>query len=243
MLAEFFSDTFARRTNRLTLIDPRIKMVFTLAAILFAVTARSWLMPLTITLLALLVLTGLRVPLKILTGRLSAPLGIAGTVFFVKFFFFGQTLPEAALAMLKVTASTSLVLFLSMTTSLDKLLAAASWFRMPREWIEVCLLTYRYIFVLLEDATAVLNAQKVRLGYAHLRSALRSVGTLSGAIIIRAYDQSIATYHAMMLRGYTGRMHPNELEKRAGLENALDAGIFASVLVLLVVLNQWGPRS
>lgn len=242
MITEFFSDAFARRINRLTRIDPRIKMIFILAAVLFVIPARSWLVPFAATFLALLVLTGLQIPFKVLVLRLSAPLSIAGTVFFVKFFFFHQSLPEAVLSMLRVTASTSLVLFLSMTTSLDRLLAAASWFRAPREWIEICLLAYRYIFVLLEDAIAVLDAQKVRLGYARFTSALRSVGTLSGAIIIRAYDQSIATHQSMMLRGYEGKIPMGLLERKIKSSDVMDIGIFSAVLVLLAVLNQWGPQ-
>src|SRR3989338_200386 len=199
---EIFADIFARRENALTRIDARVKLVFTAASIFIVLSSSTPMAPFIAALLTVTVLSLLKIPLKIIALRLAAPLGIAVTLFLIKVFY--REFNGGLLMMSKIIGSTSLVVFLSMTTAVDKLLAACRWFKVPSLWIEICLVTYRYIFVLLEDAVTVYDAQRLRLGYSTPAKAVRSLGVLAGAIIIRAYDQSIATYEAMMMRGYKG---------------------------------------
>ena len=68
------------------------------------------------------------------------------------------------------------------------------------------MLAYRYIFVLLEDAMVIYNAQKNRLGYSSVRRGLNSFGTLSGSLVLKAFDHSQNTTVAMVQRGYDGNM-------------------------------------
>ena len=66
------------------------------------------------------------------------------------------------------------------------------------------MLTYRYIFVLLEHAAEVSAAQRVRLGYTHPARSMASIGTLGGTVLLRSIDQAVRTHDAMTARGYTG---------------------------------------
>lgn len=234
---EIFSDHFARRENLLTRLDARIKTIFVVVAILTVVSAAAPYAPLIVILLSLASLFTIRIPFKIICSRLAAPFGIAVTIIFIKIFFYREGFRDGFLMMSKIIGSTSLVLFLSMTTSVDKLLAASRWFKVPGTWVEICLLAYRYIFVLMEDAVTVFDAQRIRLGYIGLPRALRSIGTLAGTIIIRAYDQSIATYEAMMLRGYKGHAEILSTEDRLMLKDAVAAFVFIAILASLLILN------
>jgi cobalt/nickel transport system permease protein len=65
---------------------------------------------------------------------------------------------------------------------------------------------YRYIFVIFEDAQVIYNAQKNRLGYSGLRRGLNSFGTLTGSLVLKAFDRSHAITVAMIQRGYDGDM-------------------------------------
>lgn len=65
---------------------------------------------------------------------------------------------------------------------------------------------YRYIFVILEDAQVIYNAQRNRLGYAGLRRGLGSFGTLTGSLVLKAFDRSHAITISMIQRGYDGDM-------------------------------------
>jgi cobalt/nickel transport system permease protein len=255
MLNEIFSDCFAHKDNFLTRIDPRIKMVFVgLTIILILISTKGLIAAVTLV-LSLSFLLGAKVPFQLILHRLLGPLGIASVILFTQIFFHGTTpileydffgfhlvgywegLIRGFLIIWKVLGTVSLIIFLSMTTPVNKLLRAARWFKIPYTWIEIALLTYRYIFVLLEDVITIRNAQKVRLGYSNLRKSLKSLGELAGLAVIRAYDQSILTYEAMVLRGYTPNRQNITYQEKFKTKDSLAAFLFAALLFLLLVLN------
>ena len=206
MLTEIFSDYFAHRKNLLTNIDARIKLVFIAIMIVINLTAKQILIPVTIALSIFFILLFLKVPLKIILLRLVCSLGIALVLLLIQVFFYGaEGFYRGIFIMSRILAAVSLILLLSMTTPVNKLFKALGWFKVPLVWIEVGLFTYRYIFVLLEDALTIKDAQKVRLGYSNYNLTKTSLGVLGGSIFIRAYDQAMNTFQAMLLRGYGGK--------------------------------------
>ena len=62
---------------------------------------------------------------------------------------------------------------------------------------------------------------------------LRSLGVLAGTIVIKAYDQSIATYEAMTLRGY--KSANNDLVPMEKLKTADVFAVFIFGLILIVL--------
>ncbi len=255
MLNEVFSDCFAQRKNYLTEVDARAKMLFVAAAIVIILFSQYLYVPLIVFFLSLTFLLGIRIPAKIILLRLVTPLGTAGVILLIQIFFYGTTplvklnlwgfhlvgykegLLRGFLIMGKVLGTVSLVIFLSMTTPVNKLLSAARWFKVPNTWVEIAMFSYRYIFVLLEDAITVRDAQKVRLGYNSLARSLRSFGELMGATVIRAYDHSVAVYEAMMLRGYNGTARNIVWEEKFGAKDAIATTVFFIILVSLLVLT------
>lgn len=255
MLNEVFSDCFAQKKNYLTEIDSRIKMLFVTAAIIITILSRYPCVSLIVFSSSLTLLLSIRIPVRVILIRLVTPLVIAGTIFFIQVFFYGETpivkfnlwgvhftgykegLLRGALIISKVLGTVSLVIFLSMTTPVNKLFLAARWFKVPVTWIEVSMLSYRYIFVLLEDAITVRDAQKVRLGYNGLARSLKSLGELTGIAVIRSYDRSVAAYEAMMLRGYDGNIRNIVCVKKFGIKDVTAIIVFLIFLGLLLVLN------
>ncbi len=255
MLNEIFSDSFAHRKNYLTEVDARTKMLFVALAIIIIVSSWNFYVPLIAFFLSLALLLGIRIPLRIILLRLANPLSIAVVLFLIHIFFYGITpiveldiggwhlvgykegLLRGFLIMGKVIATVSLVIFLSMTTPVNKLLNAARWFKVPHTWVEIAMLSYRYIFVLLEDAITVRDAQKVRLGYSSLARSLKSLGELVGATVIRAYDRSVAAYEAMMLRGYNGTIQSTVWEEKFSIKDTITAVVFIVILASLLALN------
>jgi cobalt/nickel transport system permease protein len=106
----------------------------------------------------------------------------------------------------RVLASVSVLLLLSMVTPAHRLFHASRWLGMPKAWLEIALLMYRYIFVLLDLVADMMVAQKVRLGYSSVRKAWTSAGIVGGTVIVRSMDQAVRTHEAMMVRGYTGEL-------------------------------------
>jgi cobalt/nickel transport system permease protein len=106
----------------------------------------------------------------------------------------------------RIGGAVSLVTLLGFSNSFTDLMAALAWLRAPRGFIEVSLFAWRYLFVLSADAQVVYAAQKNRLGYAGLLRGMRSFGTLAGALVIKAFDNSQTVTCAMVQRGYDGTM-------------------------------------
>ncbi len=186
---------------------------------------------------SLVFLLGIKIPPNIILFRLAAPLSITGVIFLIQVFFYGMPPMLGFLIVGKVIGAVSLVIFLSMTTPVNKLLNSARWFKVSNTWIEVAMFSYRYIFVLLEDAITIRNAQKVRLGYSSLARSLRSFGELMGLTVIRAYDRSIAIYESMMLRGYNGITRNIVREEKFRIKDVIAVIIFIVILTLLLVLS------
>lgn len=112
-----------------------------------------------------------------------------------------EGLERGMLVFARVFAGASLVLFLSMTTPVTDLLAAARRLRISPLFLELTGLVYRYTFVLAEEAISVMSAQKMRLGYRTFMSGLGSFGILSGKVFIRSYDRAERVTTAMRSRG------------------------------------------
>jgi cobalt/nickel transport system permease protein len=166
----------------------------------------------------------MRVPLQVLAIRFFEPLVVAGVLLVLKFFFSGREilfsinvfdlslngywdgLLEGLMISSRIMGAVSLLVLIGLVTPFTEFMAGLSWLRIPRQFVELLMLAYRYIFVLLEEALVIYNAQKNRLGYSGFRRGLVSFGTLSGELTLRAFDHSEKTALAMTQRGYTGEM-------------------------------------
>ena len=227
---DVFSDVYARKENLVTGIEARTKIVFTIIALVINLLSPTIYTPIAIAIFCLITLAAIGIPPKLLTLRLTMPLAMAAVVLITQIFFYGTTplftipfwgfhvvgyeegLAHGFLIMCRVIGGVSLILFLSMSTPANKLLMAARWFRLPKVFIELTLLIYRYIFVLIEEAISIKDAQRVRLGYRNWQQSMKSISVLGGSLILRAYDRAERVFEAMTARGYTGTMTINYTE-------------------------------
>jgi cobalt/nickel transport system permease protein len=106
----------------------------------------------------------------------------------------------------RICGAVSITALLVFSTTFTDLMAALAWLKVPRGFIEVALFAWRYLFTLFDDAQVVYAAQKNRLGYAGFMRGMRSFGTLAGALVIKAFDNSQTVTCAMVQRGYDGTM-------------------------------------
>jgi cobalt/nickel transport system permease protein len=106
----------------------------------------------------------------------------------------------------RICGAVTLVAALGFATPFTELLAALAWLRVPRSFIEVTLFAWRYLFVLADDAQVIHAAQRNRLGYVGVSRSFRSLGTLTGALVIKAFDSSQTMTVAMAQRGYDGTL-------------------------------------
>ena len=136
-------------------------------------------------------------------GHIVIPLG---TWFGSSVGLTAQGLTAAALIVMRVATSTSLVVLLTITTPWPRLLAALRALFVPRAFVLVLGLAYRYLFHLLSSITEMYEARKARAPRDHDVARGRAfVAATAGAAFGKAHALSEDVYLAMVARGYTGQ--------------------------------------
>lgn len=113
--------------------------------------------------------------------------------------------PAAELTARAVASLLCLLLFAA-TTPLADLLPRLARLGVPPAITEVATLIYRMLFLLLESARAVRDAQAGRLGFRTWSTTYRSVTGQAGSIFVRAFDRARRLEHGLASRGYDGEL-------------------------------------
>lgn len=205
---ELFSDYFAHRKNRFTAESALVTVLFALTALVLVLTSDGVRFHLFIFALFFAFCAAMRIPLRIYGLRLALPLCSA-----LLFYLYGTGAGYAGLPGLAVRplvivsrllAAFSIFLFVGFAVPLEKLALTLRTVGVPATLVELLLCSYRYIFVLIDRALIVRDAQMIRGGYAGMRRGVASLGVLSAMILERGMDQAVRTAEAMRMRGYDG---------------------------------------
>jgi len=249
------SERIAQRENCLTGMDVRVKLLMGVLTISLVMLSKIYVFPLLVFVLANITMGSVGVRYKDVKRRLLAPFSVVfflilvqpfmtdGRVLF-KISFFDLFVLKASLeGMLrglliggKVLSSVSVLLCIIYTTTLHKVIMAASSLNVPSTLIDLSLLMYRYIFLFIDESIKVFQAQKLRFGYATFKNGLRSSAVLSGLVFVRAFDQASLIEQAMRLRLYRGSFTPLKLEPMSFYDTLLPG--FIACLLILIFLGQ-----
>ncbi|HEX8080146.1 MAG TPA: cobalt ECF transporter T component CbiQ [Jatrophihabitans sp.] len=223
-----FSDETSSRPGLLQRLEPRVKLLGLLALVVTAAFLRS--IPALLALYALtLVLAALsRLPLRffllrvwlfvpIFSGIVLIPATLSvvteGDVVWTLWHWHGkahgftsQGLTSAALVLSRVTTSVSLVVLLTLSTPWTRLLASLRALGVPRMFILIIGMAYRYLFLLLASVTDMYQARASRTigSEKHDRKARAFVAASAGALFGRTMAMSEEVHQAMTARGYRG---------------------------------------
>lgn len=157
----------------------------------------------------------------------------------------GESLHQFGQVFLQCLAAVSCLYFLSATTPMTELFTALRRLHLPAFLVEMMELVYRYIFVLMESASQIRNAQECRLGYGSLKTSFYSMGQLVSNLFLRAYRQADCTYTAMESRGYTDEVRTLGLAyETTGWQKGLAVGysvlLTGAVLFCRIGGSVWG---
>jgi cobalt/nickel transport system permease protein len=245
-----FSSDLASEDGLLQRADPRVKVVSAFALLVVAALVRhvSVLVGIYGSTLALASVS--RVPVRALltrvwcfvplfTGVVALPAALnlvtpghvvvpLGTWFGTSVGLTSQGLTAAALIVMRVATSISLVVLVMITTPWPRLPAALRALFVPREFVLVLGLAYRYLFHLLSSITEMYEARKARAPRDQNVARGRAfVAATAGAAFGKAHALSEDVYLAMVARGYTGQATAID---RSRLRRA-DARLFVAVAV------------
>jgi len=239
-------------------IDARVKLAFTLAFIIFLSLTPSGAWPAYILFLTLALSIALlsRVSIGLIQKRalLALPFALAtlpliftGPPPRVDLPFF-QTLgiaysPEGLVRFVSITLkswiSLQAALLLSATTHISDLLTAFQQLRIPKLFVAIIGLMWRYLFLISDEVTRMLRARSSRSaivpgsrGGGNVFWRAKVTGGMAGSIFLRSIERSDRVYSAMLSRGYTGVLPASESQPIA--KN--DRGYLILGLFLLMLL-------
>jgi cobalt/nickel transport system permease protein len=117
-----------------------------------------------------------------------------------------QGLTAAGLIVSRVAVSISLVMLLTLTTPWNRLLAALRALAIPRMFVLVLAMAYRYVFHLLDAVADMHLARKARTagGNGDVASGRRFVAASAGALFGRSHALADEVHLAMLARGWSG---------------------------------------
>ena len=257
-----FLDPHRPLASPIHLLDARVKVVLTLAFIVTCSLTPTGTWPVYMVLMGILVsveiLSGLGVMYVLRRSALALPFVLAAfPVMFtteghsIAAFHIGATRWVATAEgvvrfvsiVIKSWLSVQAALMLAATTAFPALLVALRALHIPRLLVALFGLMWRYLFVLVDEATRLIRARASRSGQA-AGSGLRPGGTLgwrarvtggmAGNLLLRSFERSERIYAAMVSRGYDGEtrsLPPSPIAISAWA--TLAAGL--AVLFLLVV--------
>jgi len=258
-----FAEDVAAERGLLQRLDARVKVV-TLLGLLVAVSLVHQVWLLVLAYAATLVLAALsRLPLgffvkrvwlfvPIFTGIVVLPATLnlitdghivvpLGTWFGHEVGLTSQGLTAAGRIIIRVATSISLVVLLTLTTPWTKLLAALRALFVPRMFILVLGMAYRYLFHLLASVIDMYTARKARTAGADddIRSGRAFVAASAGALFGKSHALAEEVHMAMVSRGYTGRARTLSPFRIEAIDVAWTASAILAAAVLLGFDHGW----
>lgn len=107
---------------------------------------------------------------------------------------------------LRAWATVSVTLLFAFAAPVVQFIALLQRLRTRTALLELIRLTYRWIFLLDEACASIVGAQRNRLGYLDVPTALRSSGQAVAALLARTLSQSLRLERGLCARGYNGTL-------------------------------------
>lgn len=264
-----FLDPYISRQSPVHSLDPRIKLVLTLAFILTnaLVPPAAW--PVYILLFSLLlsveILSELGVSYILRRSALALPFILAAlpimftmpgavlTSFTIGPWSLSISQPGLARVIsvsLKSWLSVQAAIVLASSTPFPDLLIAMRALRVPRLLVAVFGLMWRYLFVLVDEALRLMRARAARSGESARPGSRKGgswawrgkvTGGMAGSLFLRGIERSDRIYMAMLSRGYDGEIRALPLPAIKPAQLALlFACLSIFVLLLAFAFLAWG---
>jgi cobalt/nickel transport system permease protein len=217
--------------------DPRWKLAALVPAIFAASALRSPTIVATAFTLSAILLLAARLPYKLVLARIAA-----FCVFLLPFLVILPILHgwpgfwSACVLAARALAIFILGLILVTTSPFSRTVQAAEAMGLPKLLSRLTLMSYRYIFVLADEFARLRVALRVR-GFrnrANLHS-YRTVGGVTGTLLVRGSDRAEKVSHAMRCRGFDGRLRSLTEWKTT----SADIFFFAGITVIAILLFAW----
>jgi cobalt ECF transporter T component CbiQ len=219
--AALADDSARSRTGLLQPIDPRVKVIGTLALIASVAATHSLLTIGAVFLIALALALASQISLRDLAQWVWTPvLFFTGCVALPAIFLTPgaavhpgwpvtqQGVRTAGFLVLRAETAVTLSTLLVLTTRWAHILKSLRVLRLPVVFVVILGMTYRYLFVILETALDMFESRKSRTVGALEPSDRRRLATATvGVLLSKSYHLSSDVHLAMQSRGYRGEVY------------------------------------
>jgi len=137
----------------------------------------------------------------------------------------------------KALAAVSCLYFLALSTPVFEVLMVLRRLKVPKLFVELMGLIYRFIFVLLDTANMIFISQNSRLGYSTIKASYNSLGKLISCLFISSYKRSQDIYTAMESRCYDGEINLIENSYKISYKNMLIM-IIIEIIAICISFNK-----
>jgi len=147
---------------------------------------------------------------------------------------------------IKSWLSVQAALMLIATTQVVDVFLALRAFRLPTVLVAVMAFAYRYLFVLIDEASRMLRARECRSAAHHGRRGGGSigwraavVGQMVGTLFLRSYERSERIYVAMLSRGYRGEVRTLDTQLLDSRDRGTLIGVLATLALIIYAALVW----
>jgi cobalt/nickel transport system permease protein len=205
-------------------LDGRIKLIFTILIILYAVYTTDFLVLLLLEIYLIMLLLFSKVSIGYFTKRVLMILPFGGFIAifqpFIKEGFVLYTLPLGlsityegvifgALLLMRLIVCLSAIVLLSSVTPLETIVNSMRKLGFPKEMSMILSMTVRYLFVFFDELDNIRKAQKSRSFDIWNKKTsyiwrLRQIGYTIMMLFLKSFEKGEHVYHSMLSRGYVG---------------------------------------
>jgi len=214
------SERTARQRGLLQFLDPRVRVIGLFSLVLAVTLSRKIAVILALLALGIVLALASRVSIKTLVVRVwlvvlgftgvialpaivttpGAPLATLGPLTVTQ-----QGVRAACLLILRVETAVTFTTLLILCTQWTQVLKALRAFRLPKEAIAMLAMTHRYVFLLVETASQMLQSRQSRTVGALSPGVQRSMAArTAGVLLSKSIALSDEVYLAMQSRGFRG---------------------------------------
>lgn len=242
-----FLDKYSHLGSPVHRLDPRVKILAALAAIVIITTepVSGRLVHLAFYSVIVLFVTGLsRIPARYLLKRMLilSPFILMAALFYplsflqireVPFTSDWKPLAEAGLSVfLKASLALLILIVLSSTEKFHRLLRALRRLKIPSIVTTISALLYRYIFLLSDERLKTARARESRTPGVLRTGRLKVYGNQAAVIFYRSWERSQVIYKSMLSRGFAGEF-PDMQEMKLKSSDIAFPLIFIGLLLLI----------
>lgn len=140
--------------------------------------------------------------------------------------------------MLKIIAAICGLQMMILTTPSSEIISVLKKMHLPKDFIALMNMIYRYIFILLDVFAKMKNAAESRMGYRDLKTSWYTFGSVGSNMLVLSLKKAGAYYDAMEARCYDGELMFLEEEKEIEIRLVVAAAGYILYLLLLWYLTR-----